>query len=97
MVYHMGLFLDLFFLTYAFLTWAVSYMVKKCIEYADNSTTYHSCKTKELRKCANDIEKQLNKAATWLEDTILVFNPSKTKAIDKCYKIIISTILANLK
>ena len=70
---------------------------KECIEYTDNSTIYCSCKTKELCKCANYTEKRLNKAATWPKDAILVFNPSKTKAIVKCYRIIISTILTNLK
>lgn len=49
---------------FVFVTLCISDMkgiidVKECTEYADISTIYHSCKTKELCKCANDIRKQI--------------------------------------
>ena len=53
----------------------------ECIQYADNSTIYCSCKIKDRPKCTKDIEKELNKAASYLKDTKLVFNPSKTKVM----------------
>ena len=51
------------------------------IQYADDSTIYCSCKTKNINKCSNEIESDLNIAEVWSKDTNLVFNPNKTKVM----------------
>ena len=53
----------------------------ECIQYADDSTIYCSCKTKNINKCSNEIESDLNIAEVWSKDTNLVFNPNKTKVM----------------
>ena len=50
------------------------------LEYADNSTIYHSFKAKEWCKCVNDIEKQLNKAATWSREIQFSFYSKQNKS-----------------
>ena len=32
----------------------------ECIQHADDSTIYHSCKIKNINKCSNEIESDLN-------------------------------------
>ena len=51
----------------------------ECIQYANDSTIYRSCKIKNTNKCSNEIESDLNAVEVWLKDTNLVFNPNKTK------------------
>ena len=53
----------------------------ECIQYADDSTIYHSCKIRNINKCSNEIENDLNAVKVWLKDTKLVFNPNKTKVM----------------
>ena len=53
----------------------------ECIKYADDSTIYCSCKIKNINKCSNEIESDLNVVEVWSKDTNLVFNPNKTKAM----------------
>ena len=53
----------------------------KCIQYADDSTICCSCKIKNIKKCSNKIEGDLNTAEVWSKDTNLVFNPNKTKVM----------------
>ena len=51
------------------------------IQYADDSTIYRSCKMKNISKCSNKIESELNAVEVWSKDTNLVFNPNKTMVI----------------
>ena len=51
----------------------------KCIQYADDSTIYRSCQIKNIDKCSNEIESDLNAVEVWSKDTNLIFNPCKTK------------------
>ena len=51
------------------------------IQYADDSTIYRSCKMKNISKCSNEIESELNAVEVWSKDTNLVFNPNKTMVI----------------
>ena len=51
----------------------------ECIQYADNSAIYLSCKMKNINKCLNEIERDLNAVEVWLKNMNLVFNPNKTK------------------
>ena len=53
----------------------------ECIQYADDSAIHSSCKIKNINKCSNEIESDLNAVEVWLKDTILVFSPNKTKVI----------------
>ena len=50
----------------------------ECIQYTDDSKIYHNCKTKNINKCSNEIESELNAVEVWSKDTNLVFNPSNT-------------------
>ena len=49
------------------------------IQYVDDYTIYCSCKIKNIKKCSNEIESELNAVEVWSKDTNLVFNPNKTK------------------
>ena len=49
----------------------------KCIQYADDSTIYCSCKIKNIDKCPNEIESDLNTDEVKSKDRNLIFNPSK--------------------
>ena len=49
------------------------------IQYVDDYTIYYSCKIKNIKKCSNEIESELNAVEVWSKDTNLVFNPNKTK------------------
>ena len=53
----------------------------ECIQYADDSTIYRSCKIKNINKCSSEIESDLNAVEVWSKDTNLVFNPIKTKVM----------------
>ena len=53
----------------------------KCIQYADDSTICCSCKIKNIQKCSNKVEGDLNTVEVWSKDTNLVFNPNKTKVM----------------
>ena len=52
----------------------------ECIQYADGSTIYRSCKIKNI-KCSNEIESDVNAVEVWSKDTNLVLNPNKTKVM----------------
>ena len=53
----------------------------KCIQYVDDSTIYRNCKIKNINKCSNEIESDLNEVEVWSKDTNLVFNSNKTKVM----------------
>ena len=53
----------------------------ECIQYADDSTIYRSCEIKNINKCSNEIESDLNAVEVWSKDTNLVFNPHKKEAM----------------
>ena len=53
----------------------------ECIQYADDSTIYRNCKRKNINKCSNEIESELNPVEVWSKDRKLVFNPNKTKVM----------------
>ena len=50
-----------------------------CIQYADDSTLYRSCKINKKLKSIKELEKDLNSIAKWSVETNLVFNIGKTK------------------
>ena len=37
----------------------------ECIQYADNSTIYRSCNMKNINKCSNEVESDLNAVEIW--------------------------------
>ena len=37
----------------------------ECIQYADNSTIYRSCNMKNINKCSNEVESDLNAVEVW--------------------------------
>ena len=51
----------------------------ECIQYADDSTVYRSCKIKNINKCSNKIESDLNAVEVRPKDTNLVFNQTKQR------------------
>ena len=51
----------------------------ECIQYADDSTIYRSCKIKNISNCLDEIESDLNAVEVWSKDTNLIFNLNKTK------------------
>ena len=51
----------------------------KCIQYADDSSIYCSCNIKNIDKCPNEIENDLNTVKVKSKDRNLIFNPSKKK------------------
>ena len=51
----------------------------ECIQYTDDSTIHYSCKIKNINKCSNEIESDLEAVEVWSKGANLVFNPSKTK------------------
>ena len=50
-----------------------------CIQYADNSTLYRSCKINKKDTSIKELEKDLTSVAKWSIETNLVFNTSKIK------------------
>ena len=52
----------------------------QCIQYADDSTIYRSCKANELTKCSSELENELKLLEQWSKNTNLVFNCKKTKS-----------------
>ena len=50
-----------------------------CIQYADDSTLYQSCKINKKDTCIKELEKDLTSIAKWSIETNLVFNTGKTK------------------
>ena len=50
-----------------------------CIQYADDSTLYRSCKIHKKDACIKELEKDLTSIAKWSLETNLVFNTGKTK------------------
>ena len=53
----------------------------QCIQYADDSTIYGSCKAKEVTKCSSELENELKLLEQWSKNTNLVFNCKKTKSM----------------
>ena len=51
----------------------------ECVQYADNSLVFRSCKIKNINKCSNEIENELNAVEVWSKEMNQVFNPNKTK------------------
>ena len=52
-----------------------------CIQYADDSTIYRSCKAKEVIKYSRELENELKLLEQWSKNTNLVFNCKKTKSM----------------
>ena len=50
-----------------------------CIQYADDSTLYRSCKINQKDTCIKELEKDLTSIEKWSIETNLVFNTGKTK------------------
>ena len=55
----------------------------QCIQYADDSTIYKSCKANEVTKCSSELENELKLLEQWSKNTIFntVFNCKKTKSM----------------
>ena len=53
----------------------------QCIQYADDSTIYKSCKANEVTKCSSELENELKLLEQWSKNTNLVFNCKKTKSM----------------
>ena len=53
----------------------------QCIQYAEDSTIYRSCKAKEVTKCSSGLENELEFLEQWSKNTNLVFNCEKTKSM----------------
>ena len=51
----------------------------KCIQYTDDFTIYRSCKIKDIDKCSNEIEGDLNAVEVWSKDTNLILTPGKQR------------------
>ena len=51
----------------------------QCIQYADDSTIYKSCKANEVTKCSSELENELKLLEQWSKNTNLVLNRKKTK------------------
>ena len=49
-----------------------------CIQYANDSTLYRSCKINKKDTCIKELEKDITSIAKWSIETNLVFNTSKT-------------------
>ena len=54
----------------------------QCIQYADDSTIYKSCKAKEVTKGSSELKKELKHLEQWSKKTNLVFN---CKRRNQCY------------
>ena len=52
-----------------------------CIQYADDSTLYRSCKINQKYTCIKELEKNLTSIAKWSIETNLVFNTGKIKFV----------------
>ena len=52
-----------------------------CIQYADDSTLYRSCKISQKDTCIKELEKNLTSIAKWSIETNLVFNTGKIKFV----------------
>ena len=50
-----------------------------CIQYADDSTLYRSCKINQKDTCIKEFEEDFTSIAKWSIETKLVFNTGKTK------------------
>ena len=50
-----------------------------CIQYADDSTLYRSCKINKKDTCIKELEKDLTSIAKWSIETNPVFKTDKTK------------------
>ena len=54
---------------------------RNCIQYADDSTLYRSCKINKKYTCIKELEKDLNSIAKWSVETNLVITTGRTKFI----------------
>ena len=53
----------------------------QCIQYAEDSAVYRSCKAKEITKSSSELENELKLLERWSKNTNLVFNCKKTKSM----------------
>ena len=53
----------------------------QCIQFADNSIIYKSCKANEVTKCSSKLENKLKLLEQWSKNTNLVFNCKMTKSM----------------
>ena len=51
----------------------------QCIQYADDSTIYKSCKANEVTECSSELENDLKLLEQWSKNTNFVYNCKKTK------------------
>ena len=52
-----------------------------CIQFADDTSIYRSCKVKDINQTSIKVEEDLGLLQSWSTDTNLVFNESKTKTV----------------
>ena len=53
----------------------------QCIQYADHSTIYKSCRAKEVTKFSSKLENELKLLEQWPKNTNSVFSCKKTKSM----------------
>jgi len=51
----------------------------ECIQYADDSTLYRSCKLKDKNTCVKQLEEDITSLSKWSGKNNLIFNSNKTK------------------
>ena len=53
----------------------------QCIQYAEDSAVYRSCKANEITKSSSELGNELKLLEQWSKNTNLVFNCKKTKSM----------------
>ncbi|CAB4012732.1 Hypothetical predicted protein [Paramuricea clavata] len=51
------------------------------LTYADDTSLYQHTKVKNLSKCVDDMQKELDRANSWSKNSNLLMNPTKTKTM----------------
>jgi len=51
----------------------------ECIQYADDSALYRSCKVNDKNLCIKQLQNDITSLSKWSVENNLVFNPNKTK------------------
>ena len=54
---------------------------EECLQYADDSTLYHHCRTEELEVAKQNLEKSLSSLNDWSSRINLVLNETKMKVM----------------
>ena len=62
---------------------AMSQMTEsKCLQYADDTALYQTCKASQRHACINSIEEYIHSLSRWSTDTNVIFNSAKTKVMN---------------